>query len=144
MHPVVLTTNVLYANRTKTNTAMVMRALHANVRELIDAEAGRVITTSTEKLARTQALFLYQIIRLFDGDVILGAQGEKDMSLLQTWLGDLCRMREHLGDLAELENGVVRKQASGEWEVSTRHHRLRHPCLPCLWLSEVDICRICA
>ncbi|KAJ9656720.1 hypothetical protein H2201_008452 [Coniosporium apollinis] len=111
------TANVLYANRTEANTAMVMRVLHSSVRELVDTEAGRVVATPAEKLARAQTLFLYQIIRLFDGDVILRAQGEKDMPLLQTWLGDLCRMRGHLGELAEFENGVVRKQPLKiEWE----------------------------
>jgi hypothetical protein len=125
--------NVLYANRTEANTAMVMRVLHSSVRELVDTEAGRVVATPAEKLARAQTLFLYQIIRLFDGDVILRAQGEKDMPLLQTWLGDLCRMRGHLGDLAEFENGVVRKQPPKiEWEVSARHDRSGYPCLPAL------------
>ena len=124
---------------------MVMRVLHSSVRELVDTEAGRVVATPAEKLARAQTLFLYQIIRLFDGDVILHAQGEKDMPLLQTWLGDLCRMRGHLGDLAEFENGVVRKQPPKiEWEVSARHDRSGYPCLPALRLSEVDLRRICA
>lgn len=103
---------------------MVMRVLYSSARELVDTEAGRVVATPAEKLARAQTLFLYQIIRLFDGDVILRAQGEKDMPLLQTWLGELCRMRGHLGELAEFENGVVRKQPPKiEWEVSARHDR---------------------
>jgi hypothetical protein len=113
------TANVLYANRTQANTAMVMRVLHSSVRELVDAEAGRVIATPVEKLARTQALFLYQIICLLDGDVILRAQGERDIPLLQTWLADLCKVRENLGDLAQLGDSVMRKQPPGEWEVST-------------------------
>lgn len=124
---------------------MVMRVLHSSVRELVDTEAGRVVATPAEKLARAQTLFLYQIIRLFDGDVILRAQGEKDMPLLQTWLGDLCRMRGNLGDLAEFENGVVRKKPPKiEWEVGARHDRSGYPCLPALRPSEVDLCRICA
>ncbi|KAK3934077.1 hypothetical protein QBC46DRAFT_274519 [Diplogelasinospora grovesii] len=112
-------TSVLYANRTKENTAMVMRALHGAVRELIDGEAGRIVAiTAVERLARAQALFLYQITRLFDGDVTLRAQAEKDMPLLLTWLGELCKIRENLGDLAQLEDGGdgVRKQPPKEWE----------------------------
>jgi hypothetical protein len=111
-------TNVLYTNRTPTNMAMVMRALHRNVVELVGTETGRAVATPAEKLARTQALFLYQIIRLFDGDVTLRAQGEKDIPLLQTWLGDLCRVRENLGGLAELGDSAVRSQPPKEWEVS--------------------------
>ena len=98
---------------------MFMRALHSSVSELVDAEAGRVVATPVEKLARTQALFLYQVIRLLDGDVTLRAQGERDIPLLQTWLGDLCRVRENLGDLAQLGDSVMRNQPPSEWEVST-------------------------
>ncbi|KAI0449894.1 hypothetical protein F5B21DRAFT_492898 [Xylaria acuta] len=107
---------VLYASRTPANTAMVMRALSGNAREFVDAEACRVISTPIEKLARSQALFLYQIIRLFDGDVALRAQGEKDMGLLKTWLSELCHIRDNLGDLARLEHVSVREQSPVEWE----------------------------
>ena len=131
--------NVLYANRTEGNTATVMRVLHNGVREFIDTEAGCVVATPAEKLARVQTLLLYQIIRLFDGDVILRARGEEDMPLLKTWLSDLCRLRGNLGDLAEFENGVIRKQPPKiEWEVSTCHDHSQYPCLPPFVLLEVD------
>ncbi|KAI1741736.1 hypothetical protein F4680DRAFT_414885 [Xylaria scruposa] len=110
------TTCVLYTSRTPANTAMVMRALSGNARELVDTEVCRVISTPIEKLARSQALFLYQIIRLFDGDVALRAQGEKDMGLLRTWLRELCHVRDNLGDLARLEYTLVRDQSPVEWE----------------------------
>lgn len=138
-------TSVLYANRTPANTAMVMRALHSSVRELVDAEAGRVLATPVEKLARAQALFLYQIVRLFDGDVALRAQGEKDIPLLQAWLGELCKVRDNLGDLAQLEDTTARKQPPKEWEVRTSS--LPHgidTCLLARLLTEMDIRRICA
>ncbi|KAI1422543.1 hypothetical protein F5Y12DRAFT_609193 [Xylaria sp. FL1777] len=109
------TTCVLYASRTPTNMAMVIRAISDSAREFVDAEA-HVVRTSIEKLARSQALFLYQIIRLFDGDITLRAQGEKDMGLLKTWLGELCRIRDNLGDLALLEYASVREQSPIEWE----------------------------
>ncbi len=109
-------TNVLYANRTRSNTAVVMRSLHGTVAQLVGTEIGRVTVTPAEKLGRTQALFLYQIIRLFDGDVTLRAQGEKDMPLLQKWLGDLCRIRENLGGITESENGAARGRPPKEWE----------------------------
>ena len=108
---------MLYANRTPANTAMVMQVLHSSVKELVDAEAGRHVATPVEKLARTQALFLYQVIRLLDGDVFLRAQGERDIPLLETWLGDLCSVRENLTDLAQLGDSVRKKPAPREWEV---------------------------
>lgn len=36
-------------------------------------------------LARTQALFIYQLIRLFDGDIRSRAQAESHMGILNTW-----------------------------------------------------------
>ena len=99
--------------------ATVMRALTRDITNLIASEDRRLIVTPIEKLARTQALFLYQIIRLFDGDVTLRAQGEKDIPLLQSWLGELCKVRENLGDLAGLDESAKRSQAPEEWEVSS-------------------------
>ena len=98
---------------------MVMLALHSNVRQLVDAETSRVTAaTPQEMLARTQALFFYQIIRLFDGDVILRAQGEKDMALLQAWLGELCDVRDNLEDEVQLEDDMPMKKPPKEWKVS--------------------------
>ena len=110
-------TSMLYANRTPANTPMVMRALHGTVRELVDAEPSCVTATPSEKFARAQALFLYQVIRLFDGDVYLRSQAERDMPLFQTWLGELCKVRENLGDSVRLEDGATRSLPSLEWEV---------------------------
>ncbi|GAW14269.1 hypothetical protein ANO14919_036690 [Xylariales sp. No.14919] len=110
------TTCVLYASRTPTNMHMVMRAMSDSVREFVDTESSRVLLTPIEKLARSQTLFLYQIIRLFDGDVTLRAQGEKDIELLKTWLGELCRIRDNLGDLVRLEYASARRQPPVQWE----------------------------
>ncbi|KAI3390480.1 hypothetical protein diail_9557 [Diaporthe ilicicola] len=92
---------------------MVIRALHDNVRQLLDTEASRITATPTEKLARAQTLFLYQIMRLFDENITLRAQAEKDMPILETWLGELCRIRENLGNL---EDDTARRQEPVEWE----------------------------
>ena len=53
--------------------------------------------TPQEKLARAQALFLYQIIGLFDGDVTLRSNADRNMPLLQDWLDELCKIRDNLG-----------------------------------------------
>lgn len=107
------TTCVLYENRTPANTAMVIRALHGNIRDLLDFEAGRTTATPTEKLARAQALFLYQIMRLFDENITLRSQAERDMPILEAWLGELCKIRENLGNLGD----DARHQKPVEWEV---------------------------
>lgn len=115
------TTCVLYDNRTPANTAMVMRALYSNVRELLDHEVGRTTATPTEKLARTQALFIYQVMRLFDENITLRSQAEKDMPVLDAWLAELCKIRDNLGNL---ENDTARNQKPVEWEVCCKHQSL--------------------
>ncbi|SPQ26317.1 04444bb7-0a88-48a7-b07e-039b0fbf3fd4 [Thermothielavioides terrestris] len=44
-----------------------------------------VLLTTPTHLARTQALFVYQLIRLFDGDIRARAQAEQHMTTLRTW-----------------------------------------------------------
>lgn len=112
------TTSVQYANRTPANAAIVLRALQQSVGELLSLESGGFVTTPTEKLAKTQALFLYQVIRLFDGDIALRVQAERDMALLEAWVGDLCKVRENLGGLSRQDDFRLREQPPKEWEVS--------------------------
>ena len=49
------------------------------------AAPSSVLLDSLAHLARTQALFIYQLIRLFDGDVRARAQAESHMDTLTTW-----------------------------------------------------------
>lgn len=107
---------------------MVMRALYNSACELVKAEVHRIALTPIEKLARVQALFLYQVIRLFDGDVTFRAQGEKDMPLFKTWLRELCNIRDNLGHLAQLEDAVVREQPPVEWEVRRQNYYHLYMC----------------
>lgn len=93
---------------------MVMRAICSNVRGLLDYEVGRTTATPTERLARAQALFIYQVMRLFDENITLRSQAEKDMHVLDAWLAELCKIRDNLGNL---ENDAARHQKSVEWEV---------------------------
>lgn len=90
-------TSVMYTNRTESNKGMVFRALQQDVDKLVAGTGNEIVTTPYEKLARVHALFMYQIIRLFDGDVALRAQGERDMELLERWVGELSRVGDNLG-----------------------------------------------
>lgn len=66
-----------------------------------------------QRLARTQTLFIYEIIRLFDGDIALRAQGEKHIPLLQTWLSELCCLRNNLRETAH--GGETHPPTWKEW-----------------------------
>lgn len=111
-------TSMLYANRTAANASIVMKGFQKSLLQFLEVEGGRVFATPTEKLAKVQALLLYQLIRLFDGDIALRVQGERDMPLLQAWLGDFRRERENLGHLSRLGDVAEREQPPKEWEVS--------------------------
>jgi len=114
---------VVYSNRTPANAAMVMRALDNNVRELHETEDARkgITVTPLERLARTQALFLYQTIRLLDGDVMLRSSGERDIPLLKAWLNDLGGVRDNLGGTGSIQvgEGLTRAPPPRDWEVSS-------------------------
>lgn len=99
---------------------MVMRVLSQNIEELVSANTTASTVTPLERLARTQALLLYQIIRLLDGDVTLRAQGEKDISLLQTWLEELCKIRNNKSGHDASVARVDEVQQPEDWQASTR------------------------
>ncbi|KAM0492741.1 hypothetical protein ACHAP6_000894 [Verticillium nonalfalfae] len=63
--------------------------------------------TPLDKLARTQALLIYQQIRIFDGDIGLREQAERDIGTLEAWLEDLETYRDNLAELWLLEESLV-------------------------------------
>ena len=97
---------------------MVMRALHEEVTKLTSTESGRTGGRPIDRLARTQALFIYQVMRLLDGNVTLRASGERDIPLLVAWMEDLASLRDNLDDLSRLDGNATRQQPPVEWEVS--------------------------
>ncbi|KAH8883952.1 hypothetical protein GQ53DRAFT_406735 [Thozetella sp. PMI_491] len=110
------TTSSLYSGISDSNKASVFRVLFDIPGELKEQQNQHPASTPHEKLARTQALFLYQIIRLFDGDVTLRAQAEKDMSLLYSWLDDLCKIRENLGQINDVDGIGTIENPPKSWE----------------------------
>ena len=75
-----------------TNNLMTMRILENRVQQLIntqpdaiDGTLSLVMINTISHLARTQALFIYQLIRLFDGDIRSRAQAESHNDLLRRW-----------------------------------------------------------
>ncbi|ODM24455.1 hypothetical protein SI65_02045 [Aspergillus cristatus] len=89
-----LTVCALYSSMTSSNKTSVFRVLCQSLNEL--KQQQQLANTPLEKLARAQALFLYQIVCLFDGDLTLRSNANRDMLLLQDWLDDLCKIRENL------------------------------------------------
>ena len=110
-------TAVLYANRTPATMPLVLRSLHASAGELRAEGSAAPPATPLERLARTQALFLYAVVCLFDGDVGLRARAERDLPVLEGWLGELCRVRDNLGEMSRLGATEMIAEPPVEWEV---------------------------
>ncbi|KAM0528319.1 hypothetical protein ACHAPS_001734 [Verticillium nonalfalfae] len=124
-----------YANRTDANKAWAFRLLCEAADELVgrpgrsqpkDKGVPQVpqlemtvpaqFLTPMDKLARTQALLIYQQVRMFDGDISLRAQAEHDMGKLEDWLGDLERYRDNLAEQWLLEESTLRERPPRSWE----------------------------
>lgn len=110
----------LYSNMTSSNKTSVFRVLWQNIGELREC----VVTTDGERLARVQALLLYQIVCLFDGDVTLRSLADRDMLLLQEWTDNLCGIRENLNPSQEMGDSIM----PISWEVCSNTHVLVFKC----------------
>lgn len=111
---------VLYANRSDANRGIVLRALHDNTMDLHTIASGSSLM-SQEKLARVHALMFYQLIRMLDGDITLGAQADNDMPILETWLDELCSTRDNL-DECGVDSLVMQGRLPESWEVCSPQH----------------------
>lgn len=97
-----------FLTKNDANKAMIMRMLENRVRHLTesqpdthDGSVGTVMIDTMSHLARTQALFIYQLIRLFDGDIRARAQAEMHIGLLQKWA-------KQMWESATMDIGMVR------------------------------------
>ena len=74
----------LYAQRNSTNEPLIFRMISDKANHLI-REPMSARTSPLEQLASVQALILYRIIRLFDGDIRLRADAETAFPTLKDW-----------------------------------------------------------
>ncbi|KAI0894832.1 hypothetical protein F4806DRAFT_98234 [Annulohypoxylon nitens] len=125
---------VLYTNQTKETRSFVLKILHENVNTLIHTASG-VSFTPREKLARVHALVVYQTIRMFDGDISLGQQAEKDQPILEAWNEELGKFRDNLDDVAQLDMEAIRQRQPESWERWLFAESVRRTYIICLALK---------
>ncbi|KAF2434260.1 hypothetical protein EJ08DRAFT_627776 [Tothia fuscella] len=70
----------LYLTKNDMNSSFVFKHIELGVQKLLESP---VPEKPIELLARVHALLLYQIIRVFDGDILARAQAERDISHLE-------------------------------------------------------------
>ncbi|KAF1967928.1 hypothetical protein BU23DRAFT_481929 [Bimuria novae-zelandiae CBS 107.79] len=83
------TLTTTYLNRSPANKTTVFRIIEERADELVQQHVMQITDTTTltlaEHLARVQALLIFQIIRLFDGDIRMRARGEAHSPILASW-----------------------------------------------------------
>lgn len=78
----------LYSMKSPTSKPLVHQVLQHNVQHLL-ATTNPSSASNPDLLAALQALLLYQIMRLFDGDIRLRASAEADEPTTVLWAGEL-------------------------------------------------------
>ncbi|ETS01117.1 hypothetical protein M419DRAFT_81339 [Trichoderma reesei RUT C-30] len=85
-----------YHSKTPATERTVLRIIETRVNNLVDTQHasgvgdfGVIMLDPACHLARTQALLIYKIIRLFDGDIRARAQAEKNIDTLALWARQL-------------------------------------------------------
>lgn len=79
----------LYSQRNSQNEHLVNRCISQAARRLITEHCESDNMSPTDQIASVQALCLYQIVQLFDGDIALRSQAEAAGPVLDRWLRQL-------------------------------------------------------
>ncbi|KAJ5812343.1 hypothetical protein N7474_008644 [Penicillium riverlandense] len=87
----------LYGEKRETNQPLVFGVISAAANRLLN-DYPLVGLAAMEQLAAVQALVLYQIIRLFDGDIRQRADAERANPTLQDWTRQLQGRMQRIGD----------------------------------------------
>jgi hypothetical protein len=145
------TATTAYANRNPSNEDWAVRIIFESVDELLRtaaadaapppqgpqalalaqmvgglaAHSAQGAQRAFDKLARVHALFMYQIIRVFDGDISLRAQGERDMPFFEAWVEDLEGYRDNLAELWLMDAESARAHPPRNWEAWVLHESMR-------------------
>ncbi|KAJ4179677.1 hypothetical protein NW767_014568 [Fusarium falciforme] len=119
----VFTTLAAYQSRTPATEKMVLRIVEQRANRLVEGhtpmpdELGVIMLDPAAHLARTQALLIYKIIRLFDGDIRARAQAEAHIDILSQWARQLWQSAQLAVSLGQTKgapdqdaDGLVRLQ----------------------------------
>ncbi|KAH6646556.1 hypothetical protein BKA67DRAFT_411295 [Truncatella angustata] len=124
----VFSTCVLYTHVNSSNRGMVLRVLHENVTNLLESASGTNLVPQ-QKIARVHALMLYQVIRMFDGDITLGTQADADVAILMSWIDDLCTVRDNLKEESGMRDSIIRSRPPESWERWIFAESVRRTCI---------------
>jgi hypothetical protein len=107
------------------NEALVWTVVNRKARDLKN-DSDPFFSTPLHLLASSQAMILYQIIRLFDGDIHQRANAETDETILMSWIEQLPGVYQFLKFGADYVSGIVNKLSftaqSALWKARTQYH----------------------
>jgi hypothetical protein len=76
--------SALYCQKSPQNQTIIFSILDSQISSLIESSKSSLWST-TDYLVGVQVLIIYQIIRLFDGDIRQRANAERHLGILETW-----------------------------------------------------------
>jgi hypothetical protein len=105
----------LYAAKNEENRGAVVQDVRRKVRILIDGRRQWKKHGLLELLVSLQALLLYDIIRLFDGDIRLRTEADADNEVLRNWTEELTKYLKPLKSLDPIadQNMVFEEELDG-------------------------------
>ena len=131
-----LSSCALYCGKNEENESLVFSDISRRVRQLKD-ETQRSFLSPIDHLASVQALLLYQIIRLLDGDVRQRADAESDEAVLISWNEQLQDRVQPPSLSSELESssGLQGAMITSSWQDWILSESVRRTVLTCYMLQ---------
>ncbi|KAG9234047.1 hypothetical protein BJ875DRAFT_377291 [Amylocarpus encephaloides] len=124
----------LYEGKNECNELLVFNDLSSKARNLV-ARNGFSMTTS-DLLASTQALLLYQILRLFDGDIRLRAEAENAEPVMMAWAERLLGFSKQLPAIPE-DGSSLDMEITTSWREWVCAESCRRTVLTCYMLQGI-------
>ena len=87
-----------YFLKNSSNENLTFTTIKERAAQLVDYRAAHYPGHVVEQLSQVQALLIYQIICLFDGDISMRAQAEKYLGQLDCWAGQLLQTISGFGE----------------------------------------------
>lgn len=116
-----------YAAQTPQTKGWTLKVLLDAVREV--HRDGERATTHADRLARVQALFLLNTMRIFDGDLGMRAAAEREMTVFLAWVKDLIVVKNELEEGLPASAHMLRDKPPKSWEVSSAALKNDHDAL---------------
>jgi hypothetical protein len=112
----------LYGQKTEQNQTLIFQTIRLKAAQLVAGYTPQGLS-AIEQLASTQALILYQIIRLFDGDIRLRADAEREDVILNEWTQHLKARMQHVNSTSKDDDRALSTATSWESWVFTESLR---------------------